>query len=63
MSPFETLAKYRKTLVALVGTVLTWAGVAYVPDGNVDRWEWYGLAVALATAAGVYAVPNTPRAP
>ena len=63
MSPFEAIAGYRKTLVALVGTVLTWAGVAYVPDGNVDRYEWYALALALATAAGVYVAPNAVREP
>jgi len=63
MSPFEALARYRKSIVALVGTVLTWAGVAYVPDGHVDRFEWYALAVALVTAAGVYVAPNAPRKP
>ena len=58
-----TLAEYRKTFVAAVGAVLTWAGVAYVPDGHVDRFEWYALALALATAAGVYVAPNAVRQP
>ena len=58
-----TLAEYRKTVVAAVGAVLTWAGVAYVPDGHVDRFEWYALALALATAAGVYVAPNAVRQP
>ena len=61
MSPFEALAGYRKTIVAIAGTVLTWAGVAYIPDGHVDRAEWYILAVAVATAAGVYVAPNADR--
>ena len=52
------LATYRKTIVALVGGVLAWGQVAYVPDGSLSRDEWYGLAVALATALGVYGITN-----
>ena len=52
------LGTYRKTIVATVGGVLAWGQVAYVPDGNVDRPEWYGLAVTLATALGVYGIAN-----
>ena len=63
MSPFKTFAECRKAIATAVGTVLTWAGVAYVPDGHVDRFEWYALVLALATVWGVYAVPNTPRTP
>ena len=58
----KVLAGYRKALVALAGTVLTWAGVAYVPDGHVDRFEWYALVLALATAAGVCIAPNAQQA-
>lgn len=54
------LARYRKTLAALVGVLLTWFGSAYVPDGHIDRVEWLGLAVALATVLGVYGVTNEP---
>ena len=59
------LAAYRKTIVTMVGSVLTWAGVAYVPDGHIDRPEWYALCLALATVLGVYAVTNDgpPMAP
>jgi hypothetical protein len=58
------LAPYRKSVVAVVGSFLTWAGVAYVPDGHVDRLEAYALGVAVATALGVYAVTNaTPATP
>ena len=53
-----SIAHYRKTVVALFGGVLAWAQVAYVPDGHIDRGEYYGLAVALATALGVYGVTN-----
>ena len=52
------ISHYRKTIVALLGGVLAWAQVAYVPDGHLDRGEYYGLAVALATALGVYGVSN-----
>lgn len=51
-------APYRKTLTAGVTGVLTWGYTAYVPDGRVDRLEWWGLAAVLAVAGGVYAVPN-----
>jgi hypothetical protein len=58
------LSAYRKTVASVVGTFLTWAGVAYVPDGHVDRVEWFALAVAAATSLGVYAVTNyTPVVP
>lgn len=54
-----SLGAYRKTAAAFVGTVLTWALPALVqthghPTGN----DWYGLAVALATTAGVFGVSN-----
>lgn len=56
------LAATRKTWVSLIGTVLTWAGVAWVPNPHhVTAADWYGLAVALATAAGVYGITNGPR--
>lgn len=52
------LGAYRKTGAAVIGSVLTWTGAAYVPDGHITRPEWYALALALATALGVYAVTN-----
>lgn len=54
------IAHCRKTVVATVGGILAWAQVAYVPDGHIDRAEWYGLAVTLATALGVYGISNRP---
>lgn len=55
MSIFPT---YRKTVAALVGAVLTWGAVAQV-DG-ITGAEWWGLAIAVATAAGVYGTTNEP---
>ncbi len=57
------LSRYAKTITALIGTSLTWVGVAYIPDARVDRVEWFALAVALATSAGVYGVTNQTDAP
>ena len=56
------LGQYSKTVAALVGSVLTWAGAAYIPSGHVTRDGWYALALAVATAAGVYGVTNAPGA-
>ena len=57
------IAAHRKTIIATVGGVLSWAQVSYVPDGHIDRGELYGLAVTLATAAGVYGVANRQTLP
>jgi hypothetical protein len=54
-----SLSRYRKTFAALVGSLLTWFNMAYVPDGVIDRAEWYALAVALAGPLGVWAVTNS----
>jgi hypothetical protein len=50
------LARYSKTLVAIVGAVATWAATYFPNDPNVQRWV--GLAVALCTVLTVYTVPN-----
>lgn len=52
----SNLPAFRKTIAALVGAVLTWGTVAQV-DG-IEGAEWWGLAVAVATALGVYNVTN-----
>jgi hypothetical protein len=57
----KILARYRKAITAEVGAVLTWLSVSYVPDGHITRVEWYGLVVAIAAGAGVFAVPNDPK--
>jgi hypothetical protein len=59
----NSLGHYAKTIAAFVGTSLTWAGVAYVPDGHVNRGEWFALLVALATTAGVYGITNQAAEP
>lgn len=53
---------YAKAIGAAVSGSLVWAGTAYVPDGQVDRAEWYALALVLAGALGVYGYPNAVRA-
>jgi hypothetical protein len=55
------LSAYRKTVASLVGTVLTWASLAYMPTGHVDRNGWFALALAVATSFGVFGVTNTPK--
>ena len=54
------LAPYSKTVASFIGTTLLWAGVAYVPDGTVDRAEWYALALKVAADVAVFGVTNGP---
>ncbi len=57
----ERLAPYRKTVAAVVTGLIGWATVVVVSEPtNITATEWLGLAIALATALGVYAVPNEP---
>lgn len=53
----SSLSRYRKTIVAVIGAAVTWLVAAFA-DEVVDTQEWVALAVAVATAAGVYATPN-----
>lgn len=52
----KELQKYNKTIVAVVGAILTWAIATY--GGDPELAKWLSLASAIATAAGVYQVPN-----
>lgn len=52
------LAAYRKTIAALVGSIIGWGFTAQ--PGGIDGVEWWGLALAAATALGVYQAPNEP---
>lgn len=52
----KDLQKYNKTLVAVIGAALTWAVSTF--GGDPDVAKWLSLAMAVATAAGVYQVPN-----
>lgn len=51
------IARYRKFVIAAVGAVGVIAGLNLV-DGAVQKWLVAVLAVA--SALGVYAAPNTP---
>ena len=52
-----SLGRYSKAITAIVGQALTYATLYY--GGN----HWVATAVAVASAAGVYAVPNQPKPP
>ena len=57
------LGAYNKTITALVTGLIGWAAVVVTSArGSISSSEWLGLAVAVATALGVYAVPNGPTA-
>ncbi len=51
------LGRYSKAISAVVGQALAFATLYY--GGN----KWVAAAVAIAAALGVYAVPNSPKAP
>lgn len=53
------LAAYRKTVAAVLGAAGTWCVVA-LSDG-ITELEWVALGIAVATALGVYSVPNEPQ--
>lgn len=48
------MAKYNKFIVAIVGAVISGLNL-YFGDGNP---EWVAMLIAVATALGVYQVPN-----
>ena len=53
------LPTYRKTITALVVGLLGWGSVVVTsPQAAISASEWLALGVALATALGVYSVPN-----
>ncbi len=56
------MGRYAKTVSALVTGILGWFGVVIAanPDHfQVNNSQWLGLAIVVATAAGVYAYPNS----
>ena len=58
------LGRYQKTVTALVAGVIGWGAVVVAsPTNAITSSEWLGLAVVVATALGVYAVPNDPPKP
>jgi uncharacterized membrane protein YccC len=54
-------SKYGKALAAVVGAVLTVAYAALSGDQHIDTDEAIQIAIALATAVGVYFVPLFPK--
>lgn len=53
------LNKYRKTIAALAIGLIGWATVVVNSDpSKITSSEWIMLAVAIATALGVYSIPN-----
>ena len=60
------MSKYAKSITAFVTGILGW--LSYVIAANpthftVTNPEWLALAVAVATALGVYGMPNTAPVP
>lgn len=54
-----SLSKYRKTIAAIIVGLIGWATVVVnSPSTKITSSEWIMLAVALATALGVYITPN-----
>lgn len=53
------MARYRKTLTAVVGALITWGTVVVTSDATqITSSEWLLIAGSLATALGVYVAPN-----
>lgn len=52
------MSKYRKTVVAVVGAALAWSELVIGGPVAISASEWRAGAVLLATALGVYAIPN-----
>lgn len=46
------ITKYNKTIVAIVG------GLALIISQNITDTKWAGVALSIATALGVFSVPN-----
>lgn len=54
-------APYRKTLAAVITGLIGWATAVITSDvSHVTAAEWIMLGTVLATALGVYNVPNDP---
>jgi hypothetical protein len=55
------LSPYRKTITAIVGAGIAFATLVVVsPSDAITAAEWLSGGAGLATALGVYAVPNEP---
>lgn len=59
MKLLKKLAPYRKSITAAAVGAVGWASVVVASTpAHITSSEWLGLAVAAATVAGVYTVPN-----
>lgn len=57
----SNLPAYRKTIAAVITGLLGWGAVVITSDAaKISASEWLMLGTALATALGVYSVPNEP---
>lgn len=52
----DKIKPYRKFIVAVIGSALTWAIATYADDPEVSKY--LSLASAILTALGVYQIPN-----
>lgn len=53
------LSAYRKTIAAIITGLIGWATMVVVSQSaKITAAEWIALATVLATALGVYSVPN-----
>ena len=59
----EAFGRYRKTVAAAVVGLLGWGTLVVTSDaGGVTPAEWLNLGFVGATAIGVFAVANRPKA-
>lgn len=57
----SVLNRYQKAIAALVTGAIGWGAVVIASTPTeITASEWLALAVVVATALGVYSVPNTP---
>jgi hypothetical protein len=55
----QNLGLYRKTITAVITGMIGWATLVVVSESTkITAPEWIALATVLATAIGVYSVPN-----
>lgn len=53
------MTRYSKAIFAAIAALATW-GVTAAADGVYDQIELWSLLGVLASAVGVYVLPNTP---
>lgn len=56
------MQKYGKALVAVIVAAIVVAYQALSGDGRIEAPEWVSIAIAAATAVGVYLIPLAPGA-